>query len=75
MTTPQFPHDIDHAATALIYAVTGLDLDAIEEQLRLTPARAAMSAASVAADEEVAAIEAQIGALEARRAQLRGRAA
>ena len=78
MTTPTAPLtlDIDRAATALIFAVTGLDLDAVDEALRLAPARAALAAQSSAqpADEELGAIEVQIAALEARRARIRGAA-
>ena len=71
-TTPLY--DRDRAATALIFAVTGLDLDALDEALALAPARAALAAQHEPADGELDAIEAQIAALEARRAQLRGAA-
>ena len=74
MTTPTSVYDRDHAATALIFAVTGLDLDAVDEALALAPARAALAAQQEPADGELAAVEEQIAALEARRAQLRGAA-
>ena len=71
-TTPLY--DRDRAATALIFAVTGLDLDAVDEALALAPARAALAAQYEPVDGELATVEAQIAALEARRAQLRGAA-
>lgn len=74
MTTPAPAYDIDRAATALIFAVTGLDLDAVDKALALAPARAALAAQHDPADNELATIEAQIAALEARRAQLKGAA-
>jgi len=67
-------HDIDRAATALIRAVTGLDLDALDETLALAPARATLTSRAPAQNNELAAIEAQIAALEARKAELRGAA-
>ena len=74
MTPPTPVYDRDRAATALIFAVTGLDLDAVDEALTLAPARAALAGQGAAANDELDAIEAQIVALEARRAQLRGAA-
>jgi hypothetical protein len=75
MTTRTAPiRDLDRAATALIFAVTGLDLDALDETLALAGPRAALAAQAPAEDSELTAIEAQIAALEARKAQLKGAA-
>jgi hypothetical protein len=73
-TRPAPPLDVDRAAKALIFAVTGLDLDAVDETLALAGPRVALAAQAPAQDSELIAIEAQIAALEARKALLKGAA-